>query len=130
MTKNNGRKPIEKIEAGITVENPIDLREQAKEEHEHEETILDSLVRKGVYKVLKGKDVHSYHSPKMLRCLTYLRADGASEEKAHRVCAASIGEEANTKPNPEIDTEVDYKRATQAAFKKDFREQIGTILGK
>ena len=112
------------------MQKPIDLREQAKEEHEHEETILDSLVRKSVYKVLKGKDIHSYHSPKMLRCLTYQRANGADEEKAHKICYSSIGEEANTKPNPEIDTEVDYKRATQAAFKKDFREQIGTILGK
>ncbi len=42
-----------------------------------------------------AKAKHKYHSAKMERCLADLKAQGHSEEEAHRICYASLGAKAN-----------------------------------
>jgi hypothetical protein len=83
-----------------------------------------SLLRNNVLSLVKGKHVHDYHSPKMLRCLADLKAKGHDDESAHRICYSSIGEDANTTPDPNIKTEADFKRATRSALKKSVLDII------
>ena len=42
-----------------------------------------------------AKAKHEYHSAKMERCLADLKANGHSEEEAHRICYSSLGAKAN-----------------------------------
>jgi hypothetical protein len=43
----------------------------------------------------QARDEHTYHTAKMKKCLKHLEAQGADPGKAHRICYAALGEEAN-----------------------------------
>ena len=81
-------------------------------------SIVDAVKRsKRKMKVEKRRgDPHKYHTPKMLRCLTYLEAQGKDPGAAHRICYASIGESANKEPDESIRTRADLKNKITDAF--------------
>lgn len=78
---------------------------------------LDEIMKRGKQKVEKRRgDPHKYHTPKMLRCLTYLEAQGKDPGAAHRICYASLGAGANTTPDESIRTRGDLNNKITEAF--------------